>query len=70
MSGAEDSLDLTILNERKEILEEGLEELLNEYLDVSFNQLSSLRSAVDSKDIHAVNLLAHTVNGCSYQLYG
>ena len=68
MSGSEESLDLATLDELKEMLEEGLEELLNAYLDDTPKQLSSLRSAVGSNDAQAINSVAHALKGSSGNL--
>ena len=68
MSNSEDSLDLATLNELKEMLEEGLEELLDTYLDDTPRQLALLRTAVDSDDIPAINSIAHTLKGSSGNL--
>ncbi len=68
MGGSGDSLDLVALNELKELLEEGLDELLVEYLADSSRQLSSLRAAVDGNDIPAIDSTAHTLKGSSGNL--
>ena len=68
MSGTENSLDLAVLNELKDILEEGLEELLEEYLEDTPRQLSLLRAAVDAGDVSEIGTVAHTLKGSSGNL--
>ncbi len=66
MSDSDESLDVATLDELKAILEEGLEELLDEYLDDTSKQLSSLRSA--ENDISVIESIAHTLKGSSGNL--
>ena len=68
MSDSADSLDLATLNELKEMLEEGLEELLDVYLDDTPRQLALLRTAVDGNDIPTIDSIAHILKGSSGNL--
>lgn len=68
MSGSENSLDLSTLNELREMLEDGLDELLAEYLDDVPRQLAKLRDAVAVNDLTAVAAIAHTLKGSSGNL--
>ena len=68
MGEAMTSLNLTTLNELKEMLEEGLDELLDEYLIDTPSQLAQLREAVEAGDINAIASVAHTLKGSSGNL--
>ncbi len=68
MGDVENSLDLDTLNELKVILEEGLNELLEEYLNDSPRQLAGLRQAVEAHDTLAIRSHAHTLKGSSGNL--
>ncbi len=62
------SLNLTTLNELKEILEEGLDELLDEYLNDTPSQLAKLREAVEAGNTDTIAMVAHTLKGSSGNL--
>ena len=68
MTDIEHSLDLNTLNDLRDMLEEGLDELLQEYLADSPNQLMKLRAAVDSNDVPEIATVAHTLKGSSGNL--
>ncbi len=68
MSEIENSLDMNTLNDLRDMLDEGLDELLQEYLSDSPNQLQKLRAAVDGNDIAAIATVAHTLKGSSGNL--
>ena len=61
-------LNLMTLNELKEMLEEGLDELLDEYLLDTPSQLEQLKVAVEAGDITAIASVAHTLKGSSGNL--
>ena len=62
------ALDLGTLNELKEILEEGLDELLDEYLADAPSQLSKLTDAAEAGDVQAIADVAHSLKGSSGNL--
>lgn len=68
MSDGDGVLDLVALDELRDILEEGLDELIDEYFDDTRQQLLSLRSAVDTGDLDAINSISHTLKGSSGNL--
>lgn len=68
MSGNDTPLDMGTLNELREMLEEGLDELLNEYLGDTSSQLVKLQAAVGSADIAAIASVSHTLKGSSGSL--
>lgn len=68
MSDNDTTLDLNTLNELREMLEEGLDELLAEYLDDTPNQIEQLRSAVNAGDIAAIASVGHALKGSSGNL--
>lgn len=68
MSDADAPLNLVTLNELKDMLEEGLDELLNDYLDDAPQQLSKMRAAAESGDIQALGVQAHSLKGSSGSL--
>jgi HPt (histidine-containing phosphotransfer) domain-containing protein len=68
MSRNDTSLDMSTLNELRDMLDDGLDELLTEYLDDTSLQLARLRAAVHSEDIAAVASISHTMKGSSGNL--
>lgn len=68
MRAGEHSLDMTTINELREMLEEGLDELFNEYLADAPLQLARLSDAVELNDIEAITSIAHTLKGSSGNL--
>jgi HPt (histidine-containing phosphotransfer) domain-containing protein len=61
-------LNLATLNELKEVLEEGLDELLKEYLSDAPQQLSQLQVAAEAGDIPTLAAVAHSLKGSSGSL--
>lgn len=68
MSDNDTPLDISTLSELRAMLEEGLEELLVEYLDDTRSQLTKLRTAVASGDNAAIVSISHTLKGSSGNL--
>ncbi len=61
-------LDLSTLDELKEILEEGLDELIEEYLADTPSQISHLHGAAQSGDLDALASASHALKGSSGNL--
>lgn len=68
MGGNNNSLDLTVLDELREILEDGLDELIAEYLHEAPSELLQLRDAVERDDILNIVSIAHSLKGSSGNL--
>lgn len=62
------SLDMSTLDELREMLEEGLDELLTEYLADTQHQLTQLRQVADSNNMAAIATISHTLKGSSGNL--
>ena len=62
------TLDLGTLNELREMLEEGLDELLDEYLKDAPSQLSKLGDVIEAGDVQAISEVAHSLKGSSGNL--
>ena len=68
MIGRDNHIDLMVLAELGEILEEGLNELLEEYLLDIPEQLQLLHAAIERNDVNAVTSISHSVKGSSGNL--
>jgi HPt (histidine-containing phosphotransfer) domain-containing protein len=64
----ETSLDMSTLRELREMLDEGLDELLTEYLDDTASQLENLHHAVAGADHAAIASISHALKGSSGNL--
>lgn len=68
MNEDDTALDLATLGELREILEEGLNELLAAYLHDAESQLDKLRHAVARGDSSAIAAISHSLQGSSGNL--
>lgn len=62
------ALDMNVLGELKELLDEGLDELLEEYLADAPSQVEQLQKAVDCNDISEITMISHSLKGSSGNL--
>ncbi len=65
---ADAPLNAETVNELREILEEGLDELFEEYLADTPKQLEQMRGAAEGGDAAALTSIAHTLKGSSGNL--
>lgn len=68
MSANPAPLDLSVLDELKDILEEGLTELLEEYLNSAPSQLQALEKEVEKNNLSGIATLSHSLKGSSGNL--
>lgn len=67
-NGATNVLDMDSLNELRSLLDDGLDELLQEYLDDSQRLLGELESAAEAGDREALITHSHALKGSSGNL--
>ncbi len=65
---ADAPLNAETVNELRDILEEGLDELFEEYLADTPSQLQQMRAAAEDDDAAALTSVAHTLKGSSGNL--
>lgn len=62
------SIDLTTLQELKEIMEDEFNELVTVYISDGKKQIESLQQAIESESAEDVRRIAHTLKGSSSNL--
>lgn len=68
MTSGDNDLNLETLEELREMLEEGLDEVLEEYMGDAERQLKLLNNAVESGDLQAIGSISHSLKGSSGNL--
>ena len=65
---SDNSIDLTTLNELKEIMGDDFSELVTVFISDSQMQLDDLKAAIEASDAPAIRRIAHTIKGSSANL--
>lgn len=62
------AIDLTAIQELKDILEDEFDVLIDTYIDDTANKLKQLQTAIAAQDADQVRKLAHSIKGASMNI--
>lgn len=62
------TIDISILNELKEIMEDDFDELISIFISDGKTQIEDMKKAIDSSNIDEVKRIAHTLKGSSVNI--